>query len=129
MSAGWGGGFWSGDGTAQSSASVEWGTPQRHDAQGPKTPEQIAAMRAKGHGVKNLNEQVQADWPTPASGGESGGPTGIEGGSGNRKKLAALGHPEMKSGKLNPSWVETLMGLPLGHTQLPVKFAKPRRTP
>lgn len=29
-------------------------------------------------------------------------------------------------GKLNPSWVETLMGLPLGHTQLPRKFVKPK---
>lgn len=30
------------------------------------------------------------------------------------------------SGKLNPSWVETLMGLPLGWTQLPRKFVKPK---
>lgn len=36
-----------------------WATPQAHDAQGPKTPEQIEAMRARGFGVKNLNEQVQ----------------------------------------------------------------------
>jgi hypothetical protein len=26
----------------------QWATPQAHDAQGPKTPEQIEAMRAKG---------------------------------------------------------------------------------
>lgn len=31
-------------------------TPQAHDAQGGKTPEQVAAMRARGHGVRNLNE-------------------------------------------------------------------------
>jgi DNA (cytosine-5)-methyltransferase 1 len=31
-------------------------TPQAHDSQGPKTPEQIATMRAKGAGVRNLNE-------------------------------------------------------------------------
>ncbi len=31
-------------------------TPQAHDAQGPKTPEQIEAMRKKGAGVRNLNE-------------------------------------------------------------------------
>lgn len=31
------------------------------------------------------------------------------------------------SGKLNPSWVETLMGVPMGHTQLPHKFVKPRK--
>lgn len=31
-------------------------TPQAHDAKGAKTPEQVAAMRADGHGVANLNE-------------------------------------------------------------------------
>src|SRR5574343_282628 len=41
-------------------------TPQAHDAQGPKTPEQIAAMRAKGHGVRNLNEEVRL-LPTPVA--------------------------------------------------------------
>lgn len=43
-----------------------WPTPQAHDAQGGKTPEQIEAMRAKGHGVANLNERVE-QWPTPAA--------------------------------------------------------------
>ena len=42
------------------SPSRLWPTPQAHDAQGPKTPEQIATMRAKGHGVKNLNEEVRS---------------------------------------------------------------------
>jgi len=45
-------------------------TPQAHDAQGPKTPEQVAAMRARvGAGVRNLNEVVVNDLhllPTPA---------------------------------------------------------------
>lgn len=31
---------------------------------------------------------------------------------------------EGTSAKLNPSWVETLMGFPIGHTQLPHKFVK-----
>jgi hypothetical protein len=31
-------------------------TPQAHDAKGGKTPEQVATMREKGHGVANLNE-------------------------------------------------------------------------
>lgn len=38
-------------------------TPQAHDAAGAKTPDQIAAGRAKGHGVANLNEAVLL--PTP----------------------------------------------------------------
>jgi len=39
-------------------------TPQAHDAKGAKTPEQIAAMRAKVAGVSNLNESVLelTDW-------------------------------------------------------------------
>jgi hypothetical protein len=67
------------------------------------------------------------DWPTPSASGETGGPTGLEGGSGNRQKLKDLGHSEMTAGKLNPSWVETLMGLPIGWTQLPHKFTKPKK--
>ncbi len=38
--------------------------PQAHDAQGGKRPEQVAAMRARGHGVSNLNE-VAPLLPTP----------------------------------------------------------------
>jgi DNA-cytosine methyltransferase len=41
-------------------------TPQAHDAAGPKTPQQITAMRAQGHGVANLNETVRT-LPTPQS--------------------------------------------------------------
>ena len=73
-------------------------------------------MRAKGHGVKNLNEMVT--WPTPSASCDHGGPSGLAGGSGNRAKLNALlpkseAHA-MGCGKLNPRWVETLMGLPVG---------------
>lgn len=43
-------------------------TPQAHDARGPKTAEQVAAMRAGGAGVKNLNEFVLNDLlPTPVT--------------------------------------------------------------
>jgi hypothetical protein len=97
---------------------MQWATPQAHDAQGPKTPEQIAVMRAKGHGVKNLNEMVT--WPTPSASCDQGRPSGLAGGSGNRKKLnSMLPEAEAKAmgcGKLNPRWVETLMGLPIGWT-------------
>lgn len=44
-----------------------WATPQAHDAQGPKTPEQIQLMRERtGAGVRNLNEEA-AHWPTPST--------------------------------------------------------------
>jgi hypothetical protein len=35
--------------------------------------------------------------------------------------------PAQAGGKLNPSWVETLQGFPIGWTQLPTKFVKPRK--
>jgi len=41
-------------------------TPQAHDAVKGKTAAQVAAMRARGHGVANLNEMVENLLPTPA---------------------------------------------------------------
>jgi len=40
-------------------------TPQAHDTAGAKTPEQVAAMRARGHGVANLNEAAAHLLSTP----------------------------------------------------------------
>lgn len=44
--------------------AAAWATPQAHDANTPKTPEQIVAARMGGAGVKNLNEQAVM-WRTP----------------------------------------------------------------
>jgi hypothetical protein len=85
-----------------------WATPQAHDAQGPKTPEQIAAMRSKGHGVKNLNEQ--ACWGTPTARDHKSGRGNEER---EYKELTPMVE-RTQTGKLNPRWVETLMGLPVG---------------
>jgi predicted transcriptional regulator len=80
-----------------------------------------AEMDSGAHRGKpdTLHSQIKA-WPTPASAGVTGGPTGLAGGAGNREKLASM-LPEaeakaMGCGKLNPRWVETLMGLPVGWT-------------
>lgn len=51
--------------------SSSWPTAQAHDAKGPKTPEQIAKMRAKGFGVRNLNE-ASTQWTTPTATERSG---------------------------------------------------------
>lgn len=63
-------------------------------------------------------EMVEKSWPTPACAGVTGGPVGLAGGSGNRKKLSRLlPNNEAKAmgcSKLNPRWVEHLMGLPPG---------------
>jgi len=54
-------------GTTLTDAAVRrWPTPQAHDCHTPKTPEQIETMRAKGAGVRNLNESA-VHWPTPCA--------------------------------------------------------------
>jgi hypothetical protein len=87
---------------------LSWATPQAHDAQGPKTPEQIAAMRAKGHGVKNLNEQ--ACWGTPTARDHKSG----RGNEDRQYKELTPMVERQQAGKLNPAWVTCLMGLDLG---------------
>ena len=48
---------------------VGWATPQARDHFPPHTDEYVAAKKAQGHGMQNLNDQVmQAGWPTPMAG-------------------------------------------------------------
>jgi hypothetical protein len=56
-------------------------------------------------------------WATPEVSNGTGPWEGREGGVNLQTQSA---------GKLNPSWVETLMGYPIGWTQLPAKFVKPK---
>ncbi len=68
-------------------------------------------MRAKGHGVKNLNEMVS--WATPQAKDHKSGhrdPTIVQ------YKQLNVEVEARATGKLNPRWVETLMGLPIGWT-------------
>lgn len=78
--------------------------------------------RPKGEKSRSGGTQTPQTWPTPSSGAVTGGPTGLAGGSGNRKKLyKMMGIEEGKKmgcGQLNPSWVEWLMGWPIGWTDL-----------
>lgn len=98
----------------------QWATPNMPD-RGTRSQHKIAGnkiLTEEGTRMRGLElpEQVKA-WGTPSV-TVTGGPTGLGGGSGNKKKMNALG-PEgraMCSGKLNPRWVETLMGLPIGWT-------------
>jgi hypothetical protein len=41
-----------------------WATPQSRDHFPPHSPERIAAMKAEGHGMRNLNDEA-AHWRTP----------------------------------------------------------------
>jgi hypothetical protein len=71
---------------------------------------------------------------TPGSPHESWAtPKAITGGANSNREARGAGGPDLQEmvkaqtiGKLNPSWVETLMGLPLRHTQISRKFVKPR---
>ena len=109
-------------------ATRHWSTPQAQDAQGAKTPEQIATMRAKGHGVKNLNETAVNSWPTPKARDHRPGGYASEM-KRNNPDLSALavthshpaqtetGQPTLPNTRtLNPRFVEALMGWPIGWT-------------
>ena len=58
-------------------------------------------------------------WPTPTRVTATGGAALCKwGGSGARAKLHTMVTPEELNGALNPTWVEWLMGFPLGWTDL-----------
>lgn len=122
-----------------------WATPQTFDSNNiVRTPEKLAQTRAeKNAGCMNLREQVHypemdhsrkaaKNWPTVTVGEEK---YRIKGNSQASKCLSAmaargeLGHPDQANhsttgksqgsqGKLNPDWVEQLMGLPSGVDRL-----------
>jgi hypothetical protein len=116
------------------STVAHWATPQVHDTATPKTPEQIAALKArgreKGHtpGVSNLNEQAQmtlGSWPTPnVTTGQGGSLNHMDGRRSNLIDTVLLvqptdsGPPQIGSpapmgrhGQLNPAHSRWLMGL------------------
>jgi hypothetical protein len=94
-----------------------WPTPNASDANGARTPKQVAAMKAgakprKGGGkpgMTQLRDAVAAWWASPASRDWRSGRGRSE--NGHSPQL-----PEQVGGQLNPTWVEWLMGLPLGWT-------------
>ena len=71
---------------------------------------------------KNRPKYQDVKYPTPASGGRTGGVVGLAGGSGARKKLYVMMGEEtgkkMGSGQLNPDWVEWMMNWPIGWTSI-----------
>jgi hypothetical protein len=59
-------------------------------------------------------------WPTPTANEDAAGrPTGkMQAMLGNHPAIRGTTEAEWASGSLNPTWVEWLMGFPLGHTDL-----------
>jgi hypothetical protein len=84
-----------------------WRTPQARDGdpRGQQSPEK---RMAGGHSV-SLAEQVM--WPTPRAEGHDAG--GVDP---QRSLYASVRQPN--GGSLNPTWVEWLMGFPIGFTDL-----------
>jgi hypothetical protein len=94
--------------------SQDWPTSTSRDYKGARTPETFAKT-GRNAMTNSLADAVEIGPPRTAS----GPPVPDSGSTGGKV-------PE-SSGKLNPSWVENLMGFPTGHTQLPTKFVKPRK--
>lgn len=64
-----------------------------------------------------LSAQVKR-FPTPRTPSATGGGTGLDGGAGARSMLTDAERGEFTGGSLNPTWVEWLMGWPLGWTSM-----------
>lgn len=72
--------------------------------------------------VRHTKDKEHGLLPTTSHANTTGGPTGLAGGSGNRKKLIAMfGEKEGKAmgcGMLNPEFAEYIMGYPPGWTEI-----------
>jgi hypothetical protein len=96
---------------------TSWPTPTASDSQG--GPRQMDGKR--GRALKDLTNPT---WPTPSARDHKGGYIGgrIRNGKVSLDTLdVAVQHvsnKDKKSGTLNPDWVEWLMGVPTGWTDL-----------
>ena len=90
---------------------LSWATPNACDHKGATSPE---ACKKWEHRGQNLPEMVVAQWLTPKVPPGGGQATRTTDGGGLRKLEDQT--EARATGKLNPRWVETLMGLPIGWT-------------
>lgn len=90
-----------------------WPTPQARDHFPPRKPEYIEAKRKEGHGMSNLNDAVAHPqmFATPQARDFRTGQTSRWD---NPERTRNLN--DQIGGQLNPTWVEWLMGWPLGWT-------------
>tara|TARA_R110002020_G_scaffold44181_2_gene127722 strand:+ start:3362 stop:3814 length:453 start_codon:yes stop_codon:yes gene_type:complete len=104
-------------GTTLGGAVRQWPTPTASDSQG-------GARQMDGKRGRALKDLPQQTWPTPSARDYKGGYQGgrIRNGKISRDTLdVAVQHSDnqrQSAGQLNPTWVEWLMGLPLGWTDL-----------
>lgn len=97
-----------------------WPTPCARDHFPAHKPEYIEAKRAQGHGMSNLNDAVVHPhmFATPTARDCKSGSFSPEAKA--KRDEHSRGKPlsEQLGGSLNPTWVEWLMGWPLGWTDL-----------
>lgn len=100
-----------------------WPTPVRQDAAGARN---LTARRPKGNGRHHSGKTMldalilsgdaemppTGRWPTPTKSDALGGPGSSGRDGGDNLRTAIRGRP-------NPTWLEWLMGFPMGHTELP----------
>jgi len=108
-------------GSLSSQAKEMWLTPNVPNGGRVNPPDMSPTGKMPDGAKRQVGLENQArQWPTTSAGSSSGGQgLGLTGGSGNRNKLKHLcpeGMDMMQPSKLNPRWVETLMGLPIGWT-------------
>jgi hypothetical protein len=112
------------------SQAKHWATPQQWDGEG-RAPQAQRWGDPARHGGCNLDDQVAALWPTPLVSAMKGAGTSRRQGGENLQTTVSrfsLPDPETPPGsassprsptsprRLNPRFVEWLMGLPLGYT-------------
>jgi hypothetical protein len=90
-------------------AVAQWGTPAANDAN--KTPHCEVNSNQAGL-AKSVGLELQRQWGTPTARDHKSGRGNEER---EYKELTPMVERQ-QSGKLNPRWVETLMGLPIGWT-------------
>jgi hypothetical protein len=102
--------------------STSWATPRTTDSAGGARTLNDKGQRisvsdpTKTYGA-NLSDQVR-HWPTPTTGEEKYRLKGDSQASKCLEAKARKGELATVSGKLNPEWVEWLMGVPTGYTEL-----------
>jgi hypothetical protein len=106
-----------------------WPTPRAGNpgSRKPGTGGKILAEEAKIHAGPPAQEKSSTSgknhgsWPTPRVGGHEKAETSIKRGRGV-SLTGAVAKDATQTPKLNPNWVEQLMGLPVGWTQLPTAW-------
>jgi len=99
-----------------------WPTPNVGGGGNPPgllTPHKNHFVRPSGQKAHLSLDQAVKMWPTPTAVTNTGGAALCKwGGAGARAKLRTMVSEQELNGALNPTWVEWLMGYPLGWTAL-----------